>query len=450
LTDAPIRDANALKVLDTVRDGVVVMDLERKILFINKAAQQLLGYSEEEALGSRCKGINQTSECGGDCPMSQAMRADRDMGGLPMTYQTRAGSRIHCMTSVTLLRDGEGRLVGGAEIFHDISEIVRLQGAAEERYSFHNLVGGSRAMREVYDLVQLVAETDSTVLITGESGTGKELVANAIHFHSHRKGRPLVKVNCAALNEGVLESELFGHVRGSFTGAISDKAGRFETADGGTLFLDEIGEVPTPTQVKLLRVLQEGEIERVGSSKTIKADVRLIAATNRDLAKAIADGSFRSDLFYRLNVFRIAMPPLRDRREDLPALVDHFVKKIAAKMPAKKITGAQSDVLERLMGYGFPGNIRELENLVEHAAICSRDGIIRARDLPLRGDLLPVGETHLYQIRKPLEKLEKDLIQKTLEDHEWKVQQSADRLGISRVTLWRKMKDYELRKPLAR
>lgn len=448
MSDGTIRDPNALRVLNAVRDGVVAVDLERRVRFINRAAQVLLGFSEEEALGQLCTGVNQTSECGGDCPMSRALREGRDLSGFPMYYRTRDGGRVSCTTSVALLRDGGGRIVGGVEIFHDITEIVRLQEAAEERYSFHNLVGGSRAMRDVYERIRLVAETDSTVLITGESGTGKELVANAVHYHSNRKGRPFVKVNCAALNEGVLESELFGHVRGAFTGAISDKVGRFEMADGGTLFLDEIGEIPQPTQAKLLRVLQDGEIERVGSSKTQRVNVRLIAATNRDLGQAISSGQFRSDLFYRLNVFHVAMPPLRERPEDMPLLVDHFVRKVAAKMPGKNISGAAPDVVERLVGYGFPGNIRELENLIEHAAICSRDGILRARDLPLRGALLPpAGEGPLVQIRKPLENLEKDIIRQTLDSMDWRVQQTADRLGISRVTLWRKMKEYGLRKP---
>ena len=383
--------------------------------------------------------------------MGRALRTGEEVTGVPMYYRTRAGGRVSCITSVTLLRDESGRVVGGAEIIHDVTEVARLQEAAEERYSFHSLVGRSRAMQEVYELAGLVAETDSTVLITGESGTGKELVANAIHYRSHRKGRPFIKVNCAALNEGVLESELFGHVRGAFTGAVSDKVGRFEMADGGTLFLDEIGDVPVPTQVKLLRVLQEGEIERVGSSKTLRVGVRLIAATNRDLSAAIATGRFRSDLYYRLNVFRISMPPLRDRPEDLPLLLDHFLAKVAAKMPSKAISGSAPDVLERLSTYAFPGNVRELENLVEHAAIRSRDGILRARDLPLPDSLGSAsGDAPLYQIRKPLEVLEKDIIRKALEATDWKVQQTAERLGISRVTLWRKMKEYELRRPIGR
>ena len=273
------------------------------------------------------------------------------------------------------------------------------------------------------------------------------MVANAIHFNSTRRNRAFVKVNCAALNEGVLESELFGHVRGAFTGAIADKMGRFELAHGGTIFLDEIAEIPPATQVKLLRVLQEGELERVGSSKSTRVDVRVVAATNRDLVVALEEGTFRQDLFYRLNVFRITIPPLRERRDDIPLLVDHFVKKVSAKMPAKKLDRIEAEALARLMDYKFPGNIRELENLVEHAAIRCQDGIIRTRDLPLPTSVQPEEPPmHLFQIHSPLESLERDLILKTLDANDWKISRTALRLGISRVTLWRKMKEYGVQK----
>ncbi len=327
-----IRDRNALKVLDTVSDGVIITDLDRKIVFINETARRLLRYTEGEVADARCKQITHGSECEYSCPMTKAMQLGQDISGVPMWYRTKDGQLLNCRTSVTLLWDDAGKVVGGVEVFNDITHIVQLQEHAEERFSFSSIIGHNKAMQEVFDLIKMVAETDSTVLITGESGTGKEMVANAIHFNSLRRNRAFVKVNCAALNEGVLESELFGHVRGAFTGAIADKMGRFELAHGGTIFLDEIAEIPPATQVKLLRVLQEGELERVGSSKSTKVDVRVIAATNRDLAVALEDGSFRQDLYYRLNVFRINLPPLRDRREDdIPLLVDHFIKKIACQ-----------------------------------------------------------------------------------------------------------------------
>jgi len=441
-----IPDPNARRILDAMNDGVIVTNVERKVVFINEAARSLLGVKEGDALDQRCKSITHSSECEYSCPMTRALQQDSDLSGLSMFYRGRNGQVLNCRTSVILLRDAAGKVVGGVEIFTDTTQVVRLQEQAEERFSFSNIVGANAAMQEVFDLIRMVAETDSTVLITGESGTGKELVASAIHFHSLRKNRSFVKVNCAALNEGVLESELFGHVRGAFTGAVADKMGRFEMAHGGTLFLDEIGEIPPSTQVKLLRVLQEGEMERVGSSKTVKIDARVIAATNRDLAVSMQEGGFRQDLFYRLNVFRIHLPALRERKDDIPLLVDHFMRKIAAKMPQKRIEGVEEEVLARLLEYDFPGNIRELENLIEHAAIRCRDGIIRSRDLPLPTAPPEEAPALLYQIHSPLETVERDLILKLLEANGWKINRTAERLGISRVTLWRKMKEYGIQK----
>jgi PAS domain S-box-containing protein len=444
-----IRDPNTLRVLDSVSDGVFVISSERKILFINETAKRLLNYTEGEVLGAPCKGVSQSSECEYNCGFNRAIQAGQDLSGIPVWYRSKDGKLLNCRTSVVLLRDGEGAVAGAVEIFSDITEIARLQEAASERFSFSNIIGHNKAMQEVFQLIGMVAETDSTVLITGESGTGKELVANAIHFNSTRRNRAFVKVNCAALNEGILESELFGHVRGAFTGAIADKMGRFEMANGGTIFLDEIAEIPPATQVKLLRVLQEGELERVGSARTTRVDVRVIAATNRDLKVALDEGGFRKDLFYRLNVFHIGLPPLRDRREDVPLLVDHFLKKVGAKMPAKNLNGIEAEALARLMEYRFPGNIRELENLIEHAAIRSQDGVIRLRDLPLPEADQTENALPLFQIHSPLETLERDLIIKTLDANHWKVSRTAQRLGISRVTLWRKMKEYGVQKPAA-
>ncbi len=429
-------------------DGVIVTNAERKIVYINETARTLLGYGEGEALDQRCRHVTQTSECDYSCPMTRAIQQNRDLEGISMFYRTRAGQLLQCRTRVLLLRDGEGKVVGGVEIFTDTTQVSRLQELAEERFSFANIIGKNAAMQEVFDLIRMVAQTDSTVLVTGESGTGKELVASAIHFNSLRKNRAFVKVNCAALNEGVLESELFGHVRGAFTGAVADKMGRFEMAHGGTLFLDEIGEIPPSTQVKLLRVLQEGEMERVGSSRTLKVDVRVLAATNRDLEAALKTGQFRQDLYYRLNVFRIRLPSLRERREDIPLLVDHFLRKIAAKMPQKRLETIEEEALLRLMEYDYPGNVRELENLLEHAAIRCRDGVLRARDLPLPERApSPEAPPALYQIRSPLETVERDLILKMLEANGWKISRTAERLGISRVTLWRKMREYGIEKP---
>ncbi len=449
--DSLVEDPNVRRVLDAVGEGVLVINRDRRIVYLNEKARRILGYEEGEVLEARCKHITQTSECESSCPLTRAIGEDRDQRGVDMWYRTKNGHRIYCRTNVVLLRDAGGEVVGGVEVFSDISRILHMREGVDEKFVFDEMIGRNRAVQEVFDLIRMVAETDSTVLVTGESGTGKELVANAIHRHSARRGGPFVKVNCAALNEGVLESELFGHVKGAFTGAVADKVGRFELAGGGTLFLDEIGDLPPTTQVKLLRVLQEGEFERVGSSRTLKTDARVVTATNRDLSESLRRGQFRQDLYYRLNVFHIPLPPLRDRKEDIPLLVDHFLKKVAAKMPSRQIEGIEAEALTRLMNYPFPGNIRELENVIEHASIRCQGGILRTVDLPLAAagaaDPSAPPLVPLHHIRTSGEPLGRDLIQKTLEGAGWRIQRTAERLGVSRVTLWRKMKEYGLQKP---
>ncbi|MEJ2366904.1 MAG: sigma 54-interacting transcriptional regulator [Acidobacteriota bacterium] len=443
-----IENPNVVRLLNLIDDGVLVISAERRVVYINDTAKSILKYDEGEVINSRCRHIARTTECETNCPLTRAIDADEDQTNVDMWYRTKDGQEVYCRTNICLIRGDKGEVVGGVEIFKNINRIIPVEGSIEERFSFGGIIGRNPAMQEVFDLIRMVADTDSMVLITGESGTGKELVANAIHYNSFRRNKPFVKVNCAALNEGVLESELFGHVKGAFTGAISDKIGRFEMATGGTLFLDEIGEIPMTTQVKLLRVLQEGELERVGSSRTIRVDVRVIAATNKNLEDAISKGEFRQDLYYRLNVFHIPLPPLRERREDIPLLVDHFIKKVATKMPFKEVEGIEAEALSRLMNYDFPGNIRELENLIEHAAIRCQNGVIRAHDLPLPTRAFANdSQVTLHQIRTPLENLERDLIVKTLESCGWRINKTAQRLGVSRVTLWRKMKEYAVQKP---
>jgi nitrogen regulation protein NR(I) len=325
------------------------------------------------------------------------------------------------------------------------------------------LVGASSAMRQIYDVVGKVADSPSTVLITGESGTGKELVARELHRNSSRRDKPLIKVNCAAIPKDLVESELFGHEKGAFTGAIGSKPGRFELADGGTLFLDEIGEVPVEMQVKLLRALQESEFERVGGIKTIRVDVRLIAATNRDLEELIRDGRFRDDLYYRLNVVPIALPPLRDRREDIPMLVAHFLDKYNRRL-GKRVERIEDEAMQLLLGYGWPGNIRELENLMERSVLFADEPVIRAHALPeaLRdraappplpvASIAPVatlaagGATSMKEIvRHAQAELEKELISRALEETGGNVTRAAKRLQISRKSLQIKMKELGLR-----
>lgn len=438
-----IEECKFHRILDGVNDGIIVISPERQILFINETGRRLLKYDEGEVLKARCKSITRTSKCEENCPLTLAINKNEDQKNVEMWYTTKDGNQLLCRTNVLLLRGNDGSVIGGVEIFNDVTAIRAIQDEFESQYQFSKIIGKSAPMTEVFDSIRMVAKTHSTVLITGESGTGKELVANAIHYNSLRKDHPLVKVSCAALNEGVLESELFGHVKGAFTGANWDKVGRFEYADGGTLFLDEVGEIPLSIQVKLLRVLQEGELERVGSSKTIKVNVRMIAATNRNLEDAVRQGLFRSDLYFRLNVFRIPLPPLRERKDDIPMLVDCFLKKTALKMPQKVLRGIEAEALSKLMSYDYPGNIRELENVVEHAAIRARTDFIRQSDLPMSSAIAPLESAlKLHQIQVPIQTLERELIVKALDATKWRISKAATRLGVSRVTLWRKMKDY--------
>jgi len=325
-----------------------------------------------------------------------------------------------------------------------LNEIEQLQEELKEKYRFENIVGNSKAMLEVLSLVSKVAKTDSTVLITGESGTGKELIAKAIHLNSRRKNRAFITINCGAIPENLQESELFGHVRGAFTGAIRDKRGLFQEADGGTLFLDEVGETSLSTQVKLLRFLQDGEIRRVGDVDPIHVDVRLLAASNRDLTKLIEEGKFREDLYYRLNVIPIHIPPLRQRKDDIPLLINYFVKKYAER-ENKNVVGVSPEAMILLTGYHWPGNVRELENVVERAVILTSYNLILPEDLPqaIREAHSRNGEfSSEAEDEKTLEELEKQYIIKILEKYNWNQKVASEKLGISTTTLWRKLKSY--------
>jgi len=316
---------------------------------------------------------------------------------------------------------------------------ILLAQELEQRYSFGNILGKNTRMQAIYELISDISNTDSTVLIQGESGTGKELIARAIHFNSHRKNRPFVVANCSAYSQNLLESELFGHEKGSFTGAIRQKIGRFELAHGGTIFLDEIGEVSSPTQILLLRVLQDHRFERVGGEETLEVDVRVIAATNKNLMEEIRKGTFREDLYYRLNVIPIFVPPLRERKDDIPLLASHFLQKFCQEK-GKEVTNISPEVMETLLAHSWPGNVRELENVIEHAIIIAKQERILLRDLPQYLLEQPFQTQQLISLQDH----EKNLIMKTLEETNWNKHQTAKRLKINRSTLYGKMKRYGL------
>src|SRR5512142_2471439 len=369
-------------ILNSLSEAVITVGRDHRIASFNRAAERLVGIPEAEALGKDCREVLRASfgPAQHDCPMGEIGEGGKPRVDVDGTL-VRADGRIVPVSASWAFFTGESGEVRGFVIsFRSFEEIERIAEERKSKFPFRDIVGKTPRIRRIFDLVDVVKDTDSTVLITGESGTGKGLFARAIHDLSPRRERPFVKINCAALTETLLESELFGHVKGAFTGAVGDRAGRFEAAEGGTVFLDEIGEISPAVQVKLLRFLQDREFERVGSNRTQVADVRVIAATNRDLKGAMREGAFREDLFYRLNVIPIVVPPLRERREDIPLLVDHVLKGLRSR-GLDRVRAVSPEAMRRLVEYAWPGNVRELENVVERGAVCSRGVVLGMEDI---------------------------------------------------------------------
>ncbi len=436
-------------ILDNIADGVFAVDKDWRITSFNAAAEKITGYSREEAKGKFCHEVFQSSICGEKCPIAQTIRSGVPVHNRSVIFERLDGKRVPVSISASPLLDDAGNVIGGVETFRDLSTLNALRKQLNQRYTFGDIISKSKAMRQIFDILPDIARSDSNVLILGESGTGKELIARAIHTISPRRKGPFVAVNCGALPDTLLESELFGYKAGAFTDAKKDRAGRFAAAEGGTLFLDEIGDISPSLQVKLLRVLQEKAYQPLGSDKTIKADVRILAATNRDLAALVKEGLFREDLFYRLNVVKIALPPLRDRLEDIPLLVQHFIEKFNAEK-GKEILGITDDALDLLMRHKYPGNIRELENIIEYAFILCHEAFIRPEHLPE-----PFNTPHdqadggAIGIGRPmsLEEIEKRAILNALERNRWKKLATCRELGISKDTLRRKIRKYKLDDP---
>lgn len=444
--DSSLVSINSDTILNSITDGVVVIGLDHRLLFINRAAREILEKAGTKNLvaGKKCDDVMCHSGCTMGCLLNRTVKTGEHLYNHEVTFG-RGDRKLTISINTALLKDREGRVIGGIEIFRDVSLLKELASELRGRYSFKNIIGKTEQMYEVFELLREVAPTDATVLIEGETGTGKELIANAIHHNSPRSEGPFVKVNCAALSEGLLESELFGHVKGAFTGAVADKAGRFELANSGTLFLDEVGEISPHTQVKLLRVLQEGEFERVGGTKTLKADVRIVAATNRDLKAEVKRRKFREDLYYRLKVVPMRLPALRERKDDIPLLARYFIDKFNSEM-GKSIINLTPESMKLLMGYDYPGNIRELEHIIEHGFVRCSGGSLGPEHLP--SDVVNHGvvERAAGSV-EPMKELERELILKTLKETGWKYAETGRRLGISRTTLWRRIKDLEIKKP---
>jgi transcriptional regulator with PAS, ATPase and Fis domain len=355
--------------------------------------------------------------------------------------QTRVGERLPISISTAVLHDRQGRHIGGVETFRDLTALAELRKQIDNRYGTGDIVGRHRRLTEVLEILPEVAASDATVLIQGPSGSGKGLLASAIHNLSPRKDQPFVKVNCAALPETLLESELFGYVRGAFTDARKDKPGRIAMAEGGTLFLDEIGDVPQTVQVKLLRVVQDREYEPLGATRTRVADVRILAATNRDLPKMMQEGTFREDLYYRLHIVGLHLPSLAERRDDIPRLVDRFLRRFNAKM-GKHVTTVSDAAMGVLLSYDYPGNVRELENAIEHALVLCKGTVVEDRHLPIT--MRNAAQRPRDLPAAPLQSAEADTISRALEQHHGNRAAAARALGLHRTTLWRKMKRYGL------
>ena len=449
------------RIIDSMADGVFTMDANGVISSWNQSMERISGYAAAEALGKTCA-ILRCSRCfGKSCPADIKkcnIFKQNHSEAKECQLQHKNGHEVPVIKNASVVKDDKGRLLGVVETVTDLTELNQARKRAEEAAlrlgEFHrldNIIGKSRAMREVFSAIQAAAASDATILIQGESGTGKELVAGAIHYNSERKNKLLVTVNCSALSETLLESELFGHVKGAYTGAVRDRIGRFEEADEGTVFLDEIGELSSFIQVKLLRVLQEREIERVGESVKRKINIRIVTATHQDLYAKVRQGSFREDLYYRLKVFPITIPPLRDRKEDIPLLVSHFIQTMTRKT-GKPILDTSRQAMRAFMDYDWPGNVRELENAIEHSfVLCSTDRI-ELDDLPVEIRRIIKSSSRKPGPRKSAsprrEKVTRESLLSLLDECSWSKAEAARRLGLSHTSIWKYMKKWDI--PLSR
>jgi len=443
-------------VVNTIRDGIMIVNPHGAIVSVNRAFETITGFTHSDVIGKPCtiidcdiceKVLNPNGQHW--CNLFESGRVKKKQ----CVIQRKDGSLIHAMKNASILKDTNGTIIGAVETITDISEIIEKESQLEafrqelrSKDGFHGLIGMSPAMRQVYDLIENAAHSDAPVIVYGESGTGKELVSRAIHSIGERKRQPFVKVNCASLTESLLESELFGHVRGAYTGAYKDRMGRFESAHQGDIFLDEIGDLPLSTQVKLLRVLEEKTIERVGDSTPIPVDVRIITATNKNLMQLVDQGLFRKDFYFRINVIPIHLPELRHRVEDIPLLAESFFRKMKLKS-GKQIEGISRGAMETLMGYTWPGNVRELKSAFEYAFVTCRKSMIQPRHFPAtissagkRPPPAKSGSINFHEIEK------RELIE-ALKKAGGNKSKAAEFLGVSRVTVWNRMKRFQVETP---
>ncbi len=443
-TSQLINERNKLEaIFNSNIEGTFTIDNNWLITSFNKSAENITGYKKEEAVGKKCWTIFRSNMCQNGCHMEQTITKGKPTIGNELTIYNKKNKSIPIRVNSGILLDNKNTKIGAVETFIDISEIKNLSEHILEKFKLENIIGKSKKMEKIFSLCTSVSQTRSSVLITGESGTGKELVARAIHLSSAEKNSPFIALNCSAFAESLIESELFGHEEGAFTGAVKAKTGRFEMAHGGTLFLDEIGDISLAIQTKLLRVLETKQFEHVGGTKTINMDVRIIAATNKNLQIEIESGRFREDLYYRINVMNIILPPLRERIEDMPLLIEHFLSLFNIKF-GKRIEGISAGAYKVFLEYSWPGNIRELENVLEHCFILCTGKIIEINHLPERL-LTKADATNLTLQISPLKNAEVDTLLKVLKKFNYNKNKAAEELGIDKSTLWRKMKRFNIK-----
>lgn len=437
-------------IFESINDGVFTVDENFEITSFNAAAEMITGVCRADAIGKKCHDVFRANICQKKCALRRTLETGRPTRDIRVDVLNANMDAVPIEISTAALRDSFGKMVGGVEIFRDISAVELLRSELSHKPIFEDMVGRSKQMEEIFALIPQIAAADVPVLVRGPSGTGKELIANAVHNLSGRKLHPFIRVNCGALPDTLLESELFGYERGAFTGAVASKPGRFTQADNGTLFLDEIGDISPAFQIKLLRALEEGEIQPLGGTKTLKVDVRLVCATNRDLEKLVEENKFREDLYYRIRVFPIHIPPLKERKEDIPLLVNHFARILAAKT-GRDAPNFSPKTMRCLYDYEYPGNVRELRNILERIFVLCQGDTVQIECLPeevrLAADELPQLKRHMQAAKRLTTSDVDDVadyaaqsLKAVLDSVGWNREKASKQLNVSRTTLWRNMK----------
>ncbi len=441
-----LHDASTSAILESISDGVFTVDAQWRITSFNRAAEEITGIARSEAIGRPCQEVFRASMCESDCALRHTMKTGDPVINRSAYIVDPQGDRIPVTVSTALLKDGSGNVMGGVESFRDLSLVEQLRKELSGRFQMGDMISRSPAMRCIFDILPQVAESASTILIQGETGTGKELLAKAIHSLSARRDNPFVAVNASALPDTLLESELFGYQDGAFTGAHKDKPGRFALAHKGTLFLDEIGDISPALQVRLLRVLQTRSFEPLGATRSVRVDVRVIAATNKELTALMEQDVFRKDLYYRINVVKLVLPPLRDRKEDIPLLASHFIERLN-RLQDRSVNDMSTEAMSLLMTHDYPGNIRELENIIEHAFVLCVDDDIKPHHLPTYLSSRAAAAKAPDGIKTSVRTVESQAIMAALKRHGYNRLAAARELGIHKSTLYRKIKALDLSLP---